>query len=244
MKRILMTHGHVPLNQRLTRHLLEQGHSLAVLFETPGARDEGEARLKEHAGGRLKCFVQSSLAPEAITAQVEECMRKLGGLDALVHGYEMIDEARLLTEDPLYFQGLITQALQNIFSFTRASVSHLIRAKGGSIVFPMLCDSLHYDGYPVSPVLDHAKLSMMKCLSRELMAFGIQVNALTLGYHDPGFTSDEKRATRERLAVYGQKPRLAAIEELLPVLDFLVAPPTAHIGGQNIHVGLGIDTTV
>jgi 3-oxoacyl-[acyl-carrier protein] reductase len=242
MARIVLTHAHLPLNERIARHLLSREHSLALLFPSEEARDEGLARL---AGGeRVRGLLQPDPSPEAVPARFEECVGSLGGVDALVHGHEMLDEPRLLAQEPLRFQGLVLQALQDIFVMTRAAIPHLLRNKGGSIVFPLIYDSLHYADYPTSPVVDHAKLSMMKSLSRELTAFGVQVNALTIGYHDPGFTPAEKKARRERLSIYGLKPPLVAVDELLTALDLLISSPCAHLGGQNLQVGFGIETSV
>jgi len=236
MKRILLSNGHQTLNQQIGHHLLSQGHSLALLFPTPEALTEGQARWNEAGSGRVTCFLSS--------VQLEECVGALGGLDAVIHGHEQLDEARLLAENPLRFQECIGGGLQQCFSLTRAAIPYLLRNEGGSIVFPLIYDSLHYAGYPTSPVMDHGKLSMMKSLSRELTTFGIQVNELTLGYHDPGFSPAEKKARRQRLSIYGLKPPLVPIEQLLTAFDFLLGAPCAHIGGQNIHVGFGIETTV
>ncbi|MFP2929963.1 hypothetical protein ACLESO_33170 [Pyxidicoccus sp. 3LG] len=231
MARIVLTHAHLPLNERIARHLLSRGHALALLFPTTQARDEGLARLAE--GERVKGFLH-----------LEECVGSLGGLDALVNGHEGLDEGRLLVEEPLRLRELVTQGLQWLFETTRAAIPYLLRKGGGSIVFPLVYDALCYADYPTSPVMDHARLAMVKSLSRELTAFGVQVNALTIGYHDLGFTPAERKARRERLSIFGLKPPLVAVDALLTALDLLIDSPCPHLGGQNLHVGFGIETTV
>lgn len=239
MKHILITNGQVALNQEMARHLLGRGHEVALLCPS-----DCEMRVPEEHSGRLHHFFQDTFEANALREQLNLIVDSLGGLDVLVHGHEMVDEAERLAVNVQSFSTQLAEHSRRIFATTRAVVSHLIRQKGGAIVFPVIFDALYYDGYAVSPVLDHGKLSMMKCLAHELTSFHIQVNALSLGYYDPGFDRTETKQRQNVLSIYGLKPPIARMDQLLTALDILVTPPCSYISGQNIHVGMGTETTV
>ena len=78
-----------------------------------------------------------------------------------------------------------------------------------------------------SPILNHGKISMMKCLSRELTVFKLSVNVMTFGYYNQNFDNQEKREMRKALEIYGLKPQLHELSQLVPALDILINPPTS-----------------
>ena len=118
----------------------------------------------------------------------------------------------------------------------------MIMKKHGLILYPMFYDALSFAGYPVSPVIDHAKLSMMKCLARELNAFKVRTNAITFGYYDDDFDKEKSKKIRKDVEIFALKPRLHKIQEYISAIDIFIGESGELISGQNIHIGAGIET--
>jgi hypothetical protein len=103
---------------------------------------------------------------------------------------------------------------------------------------------LHYADYPSSPILNHGKISLMKSMSRECCAFKLAVNAMTFGYYDDQYNAEQKKKKRKTLEIFGLKPPLLSLEEMIPALQFFIDPPVKNIGGQNYHISTGIETVL
>ncbi|PWK07433.1 SDR family NAD(P)-dependent oxidoreductase [Tumebacillus permanentifrigoris] len=241
-KAIFLTNGDQTFNRLIANHLLGQGHRVTVLFQEATAAESYLQETAEEQRERLHVLVEHAYTLDTVTAVLAEAGTRMEGLDVLIHGNEMLNEEDLFEQDPLNFGEMISETFRRIYLFNRVAVSTMMRRKSGSIIFPMFFDVLHYAGYPSSPVLNQGKISFMKCLSKELTAFKLAVNAMTFGYYDENFDSPTKKGIKEAVEIFGLKPTLLSWQEMIPALDFLVNPPVKNLGGQNIHISAGNET--
>jgi 3-oxoacyl-[acyl-carrier protein] reductase len=243
-KAIFITYGDQAFNQSIASQELAAGHRVTLHFADTAQAEAYRASLDGEAQERLH-VCQGWPADEAEAASmVEEAVRVMGGLDVWIHGNEMLDEVRCFEQERDELGSLIPTLFRRIFLWNRSAVGQMLKKKSGKIVFPVLYDTLYYDGYPSSPMLNHGKISLMKCMSRECSAFRIDVNVITFGYHDPGFDKAEKKEKQKGLEIYGLKPVLKTLDEMLDVLDFVIGAPNSMLGGQNIEVGVGVETNL
>ncbi|MFD2508529.1 hypothetical protein ACFSUR_09010 [Halalkalibacter alkalisediminis] len=84
----------------------------------------------------------------------------------------------------------------------------------------------------------------MKCMSRELGPFKLNVNAITFGYYNDGFDRQQKKFKKEKVEIFSLKPKLPDIEEYVRTIELLINPSASLIGGENLHVGAGIETGI
>lgn len=243
-KVILITHGDVEWNQKIATYCLRQGEQVILHFQCGDQEKNFKQSLSSAETGLFRGVVDNDLTSESINRWVEMAVGEAGGVDVLIHGNEMIDEVGLFDEDPLLAGESITEHMGRVFRISRAVVSHMVRRKSGQVIFPLIYDALAYADYPTSPMLNHGKISLMKCMSRELCAFKIGVNAMTFGYYNDGFDPQTKRNKRKTLDIFGLKAPLLEWDEMIPALQFLIEPPVKNVGGQNIHIGIGIETTL
>lgn len=244
-KSIFITNGEHEFNRMIAAGMLAAGYRVALHTTDSGAATSScFSSLEKEAMERLH-VIGDELADEArYCAVLEKAIAIHGGLDVLIHGNEMLDEHALFEERPDELGALVADAFQSIFLWNKAALSFMMKQKSGKILFPVLFDTLYYDQYPSSPMINHGKISMMKCLSRECSAFRIDVNAMTFGYHDANFEKAEKKEKQKGVELFGLKPVLKPLPEMMEMLAFLIQSPNSLIGGQNIEIGVGIETNL
>jgi 3-oxoacyl-[acyl-carrier protein] reductase len=243
-KVIVLTHGDVPWNQAIAKNCLERGHHLILHFQREEEENVFTQSLSPEMRDRFRGVIDPDMTSDSVRSWVEEQVAEAGRLDVLIHGNEMVDEPALFDANPVTAGESIATHMGRVFRVSREVVSYMVKRKSGQIVFPLLYDALVYAGYPSSPMLNHGKISLMKCLSRELCAFKIGVNAMTFGYYNDRFDRETKKSKRKTLEIFGLKAPLLEWDEMVPALQFLIEPPVKNMGGQNIHISTGIETTL
>lgn len=242
-KAIFISNGDQDFNQLISTFLLEKGYRVALLFSDPEQERRYKHSLKRE-WDNINCFVYSNIHEGNVHQIMTQVKEELGGLDVLIHGNEMFDEADLLAKDPVGFGEVITEQFRRIFLLNQAGTSMMIKKKSGHVLFPILYDALYYAGYPSSPIMNHGKISMMKCMSRELAPFKVAANVVTLGYYNRELGTSMRRKMKKSLEIFALKPRLPNLFDMLLYLEMILNNPVDLFGGQNIHVGLGIETRV
>jgi len=242
-ERILVTNGDCAFNQQLSTYLLEKGFVVTLLFQDRSVAESYQSTLEEAWRTRFQWMAGVELVQEAEEV-VGQTVAGMGGLDVLINGDEGMDEMILFEQNPMELGERIADRFRIMFRLNQAVAAHMIKRKSGRILFPIVYDALSYAGYPASPILNQGKISLMKCLSRELSAFKITVNSVTFGYYRDGFPTDVIRNRRKMLQIYGLKVPVPSFREMFAVMEMLIRSPAGLIGGQNLHVGVGIETVL
>lgn len=243
-KSIFITNGQQAFNQLIATRMLSIGHRVVLHVEDSEQGISYVRSLESEIAQRLHIVNGMPSEEKEYEAMMEEAISVMGGLDVMIHGNELLDEERLFEDMPDEFGERIPALFERIFLWNKMAVSHMIKRKSGKIVFPIIYDTLYYDQYPSSPIINHGKISMMKCLSRECSAFRIDVNVMTFGYHDADFEKSEKKERQRKLEIYGLKPVMKPMNEMLAMLDFIIHAPNSLIGGQNFEIGIGVETNL
>lgn len=227
-KKFLITNGDVHFNQLLSDYLLAQGHSVAMIFSNLEISEFYKKSIE--ANRNFHSLFCNKFTEENVNSLFEEAKEKLGVVDILVHGNEELDESQFFAEAPILFGELISEHLRRIFLFNQCAVYYMMIKKRGQIIYPVIFDSLAYIDYPTSPILNHAKISMMKCLAKEIAAFKLRTNVLTLGYFDNEFSRLEIKEKQKNLEIFGLKPKIQHMNELLKGIDMLILENTGISG--------------
>ncbi|MCR6108464.1 SDR family oxidoreductase [Salipaludibacillus agaradhaerens] len=235
---IFISQGEQKLNQMIARHFHQKGETPVLLFTD---RDKHrEFMLSQPNQATVFC---DTFEEDVLDTQIAEAFG-MSGVDVLIHGNEMLDEAKKLEEHPFGLDEHIRHYLHRIFLLNKVVVRQMIQPKKGHIIFPLFYDPLYYAEYVSSPILNQAKLSLMKCMSRELGPFKLNVNAITFGYYNDGFDRQERKARKEKVEIFSLKPKLPDLDEYVKSIELLVHPSANLIGGENLHVGAGIETGI
>lgn len=183
------------------------------------------------------------------TAQIEDAVNRLGGLELAVNNAGVSTMARVvdLTEDDWDFNMDVNA--KGIFLCCQAEVRYLLRqGRGGSIV-----NTASMAGKKAAPFLAHysaskfAVIGFTQALALETAAQGIRVNAVCPGYVRTsmqerevvweaklrGITPEEVRQDYLRAIPLG---RLEEPEDVARVVVFLLSDRAAYMTGQAINV--------
>lgn len=241
---ILITNSEHLFNQMIGEYYLSREYKVIFCFEEGSEKKKYEDRLIQ-LGISSEQYMLINIKAEDLNSlekSVEDIYDRLGSIDVLIHGNEMLDEVKLFKNDPIELNISIDKYFEKIYMLNRIITAKMIKTKKGKVVFPLIFDGLDYAGYSTSPILNNGKISLMKCMSHELSAFKLNINAMTFGYFDDKFDSATKKSLKKKLEIFALKPRLLPLEEYIPALNILIDPEVETIGGQNIHIGLGIET--
>jgi NAD(P)-dependent dehydrogenase (short-subunit alcohol dehydrogenase family) len=242
---VLLTKADPLFMGHVLTELLEQGCTTAMVFPNPEEAEACMDRMPARYRERFFPLWGTPADETGIRALVDQAASRMGRLDVLIHGVEARDEEAGYNLDPLEF-GLNTAAeLRTRFLYSRAVAAHMARAKSGQIWFLLLMDSLYYNGYPSSPVLNQGTLGLMKTLAKELSPFRVAVNAVTYGYYAFQDERVDKKELKQRLEIHALKPYLPGPQEMAAAsVDWLLRAPERLVSGQNLHFGAGLDTSV
>lgn len=232
------------------------GAAVAIAFAREGAdvalsylpaEEEDAQHIKKviEETGRKAVLLPGDLSDKEFCTQVvEDAVRELGGLDALVNNagkqialedVEELDDEQWTTTYEVNIHA--------IFRITKAALKHL--PAGSTIV-----NSTSIQAYEPSPTLvDYASTkaainNFTKGLAQQVAPKGIRVNAVAPGpIWTPLQVSDGQ--PKEALPEFGKSTPLGRAgqpTELAPAYVFLTSPESSYVLGETLNVNGGMPT--
>jgi len=224
--------------------LAESGSNVVVHYN----RDKGGAqciqRRIEERGGRASVAQAELQSREGAQRLVAHALEQFGKIDVLVNNAgSMIARRKLMEIDEQFWREVIDTNTSSALWMTQAAAPEMKR-QGSGVVINIASLAARNGGSP--GVLAYAAskaaiLCMTKSLAKELIPWGIRVNAVSPGVIATPF--HERFSTEEQFkALVGAIPqgRAGTAEEVAQVITFLASPSSAHIVGQAIEVNGGL----
>lgn len=230
------------------------GAAVAIAFAREGAdvalsylpaEEEDAQHVKKviEDSGRKAVLLPGDLSDKEFCTQVvEDAVRELGGLDALVNNAgKQIALEDLEELDDEQWTTTYEVNIHAIFRITKAALKHL--PAGSTIV-----NSTSIQAYEPSPTLvDYASTkaainNFTKGLAQQLAPKGIRVNAVAPGpIWTPLQVSDGQ--PKEALPEFGKSTPLGRAgqpTELAPAYVFLTSPESSYVLGETLNVNGGM----
>lgn len=197
------------------------------------------------ATGRKAVALPGDVRDEDFCTQlVEDAVRELGGLDALVNNagkQEISEDLTELSDEQM--RSTYETNVYAMFRITKAALKHL--PAGATIV-----NSSSIQAYNPNPMLiDYASTksamnNFSKGMGQQLAPKGIRVNAVAPGpIWTPIQPSDGQ--PKEKLPHFGQNTPLGRAgqpAEVAPAFVFLTSPESSYVVGETLHVNGGTPT--
>ncbi len=226
------------------------GRGLALAFAGEGAHvavldrddDRGRAVVEEAAaaGGRADFFSCDVRRSEQITAAVDAATRVCGPIDVLVNNAGITTTAPLAELSLEQWSETIAVDLTAVLLMTQAVLGGMTERRRGRII--NIASQLGLRGAPHMAHYCAAKagvLGFTRACARELIAHGINVNAIAPG---PTLTENLAGVPQATLdAIRAELPigRFAEVEEIVPTAVMLASPDGAYYVGATLNVSGG-----
>jgi 3-oxoacyl-[acyl-carrier protein] reductase len=240
----LVTGASSGIGAATAREFARLGFRVALHYNSneEGARRTAEAI--EKAGGHVWMRQADLAQSEAARALAADTLARLGRIDVLVNNAGSLLARRVFKEvTDEFWQRVMDVNLNSAFWVTSAVVPHMIERRSGVIVNVGSIAGRNGGGPGATPyaTAKAALLGFTKGLAKELIGYGIRVNAVHPGviltpFHEV-FTTPERLKAMVSTIPQG---RAGTAEEISGVIAFLASDAASHIVGEAIEVNGGM----
>lgn len=233
----LVTGASRNIGRTIALALAAGGAAVAVNART--AKEDADKVVKEigAAGGKAETYMADIVDPKAVNAMVEGAVKRFGRLDFLVLNASVRKETPFIDMSYEEWRSLLSITLDGSFHCIKASLPHLIKAGGGSIVTLGGMTALSGAKKRVHGSVGKFGLyGMTRALAKELGEHKIRVNCVAPGQMNT--TRDTARSARPDVTTVPLGRRVEP-EEIASTVRFLCGPGAAMISGQLLYVDGG-----
>lgn len=224
--------------------LAERGSWVAVHYRANEAAANKIVEQIGAAGGRAFA-IQADLAQTASAGSlIESILSRTNHLDVVVNNAgSIIDRHKLLEITDEFWQEVMETNLGSVLRVTRAVAPSMMERRSGVIINVASVAARNGGSIGIIPYASAkaAVLCMTKGLAKELITYGIRVNAINPGVIDTPFherfTSPEQM---EKLVSGIPQGRAGKASEIASVIAFLASGESSHMVGETLEVNGGM----
>jgi len=242
-KRVIVTGGASGMGEAVVRDLCTHGARVVSI----DVNEEDGSRLAAEAGAHfVRCDITSA---SSVQQSVAAAANQLGGLDALVHAAGIAPGARADQIEVAQWDQVFAVNARGTFLINQA-VFPLLKEKGGRIInFASAAGLTGYPGKAAYAAAKGAVLAWVRTIAHEWGRYHITANAIAPAISTPMYVKTRSLMTPEQLDEHEKMlardlplgGRLGdPVQDLAPVIRFLVSDDSGFITGQTIAVDGGI----
>ncbi|HYM09226.1 MAG TPA: SDR family NAD(P)-dependent oxidoreductase, partial [Bryobacterales bacterium] len=202
------------------------------------------AEAIEKAGGQVGMFQADLSMAEQARGLVLQVLARYTGIDVLVNNAgSLVARKAFLELTDEFWQQAMDVNLNSAFWVTRAAVPHMVARGSGSIINVGSIAGRNGGGPGAMPyaTAKAALTCFTKGLAKELIAYGIRVNAVNPGviltpFHETFSTAERMKAMVSMIP----QGRAGTSEEISGVIAFLASGAASHIVGESIEINGGM----
>lgn len=238
---VLITGGATGIGRATALAFAKQG--AAVMIGDIDARAEESAAMIEAQGGKA-AFMRSDVTdPAAMTALVDACVARFGGMHMAFNNAGILPPQRPLHEVTVEELDLaINVDLKGVFFAMQAEIRHFLATGGGAIVNTASVGGLIADPNMSAYVAcKHAVVGLTKAAAIEYAQQNIRVNAIAPGFVVTPMTQHWADSPEFQAAFFAQNisGRAAQPEEIAGTVLHLCSPAASFINGATFTIDGG-----
>ncbi len=242
-KMVLITGGSRGIGAGIVREAVREGAN--VIFTYLNSEAEALALAEELASQYPKqrcearqCDVADTRAMQAL---VQNLVEQFGKVDGLVNNAGISRDGILARMSREQWDSVIDTNLSSMFTATQPLVLQMVKQRGGSIVNISSVVGVYGNAGQTNYAAAKAGIiGFSKSLSAEIAPYNVRVNVVAPGYIRTDMIAmldqDTIDYVRSRISVR----RLGTVEDVAPLVCFLLSDKTCYITGQVIQVDGGI----
>jgi 3-oxoacyl-[acyl-carrier protein] reductase len=180
------------------------------------------------AANNLKSFIRKSISEN-------------GDIYGLINNAAVAQEGILATLPEIEIHKMIAINLEGAIRLTRLCLRNMILTPGGRIInISSIIGSRGYNGLSVYSATKAGLDGFTRSLARELGQRQITVNSVAPGYMQTDMSSGLSEDRLKQIVRRTPMKKLAGIEDIIPLVKFLLSESAGMITGQTIMIDGGI----
>jgi L-fucose dehydrogenase len=241
----LITGGAKGIGAAIAQTVAQEGAIPVIVDRDQEAAEKLHEDLRKR--GSVSYVVVAELATaEACSGAVEQTVKKLGRIDALVNNAGVNDGVGLEKGTPEQFVASLQRNLLHYYNMAHYALPHLKRTSGSIVSISSKTAVTGQGGTSGYVASKGAILALTREWAVELLPYGIRVNAvvpaevMTPLYQQwlSKFANPEEKL-KTIVAKIPLGKRMTTAEEIADMVAFLLSSKAGHITGQHLYVDGG-----
>jgi len=240
----LVTGASTGIGAAVAKTLALRGSYVAVHYCASEAEANKVVEQIVELGGRAFAIQADLARPDAAQSLIDAVLRRTNHIDVLVNNAgSMLSRRKLLEITDEFWNEVMETNMGSVLRISRAVAPSMIERRSGAIINVASVAARNGGSVGIIPYASAkaAVLCMTKGLAKELIQYGIRVNAVNPGVIDTPFherfTSPEQMKT---LVANIPQGRAGRPSEIASMIAFLASDDASHVIGETIEVNGGI----